>query len=774
MSDSEAEQFVDAPEGSKTTDTKKSSSDPKARNTRTNAALLMQHELLADLQDTLDALTNEQNASKSWLSTQREAANSELEDATKYNKLIMNSTKLSESDIENYLKNKTFKRIKDIYWNIIATISEKLEKFESSSGSFSGSQPSNDSDLRLPRLELPTFSGKYEEWLPFNNLFTSSVHKKTNLEPVQKLHYLMKSVTGDAYNQIKNLSLTNENYQKARDILEEQFDHKRKIAHTYMKKMLEQQPLQNENANDLRDFISTVKDCMISLENLGLPVDKWDYVLLYNLQSKIPQTTNMKWEEELGASRDIPKFNKFLEFLESRFRTLEMIEIPPTESKPHQKAFHTQSTANSSTSTVKKTQSTTERQDFRKECGICGKEHATARCKTFLNNTPENRRELAEIHKLCFNCLGSSHSISVCYSTKACSYCQQQHHTLLHLQAPQINTSTVHPATSNVREHVLDSQSRRVTSHNFLASSSNTVSLLGTALVNIITDSGNSVTVRALLDSGADDNYIVNSSVCSVGLEKVLAPFEVAGLNNASVGTVDFKVNLRIQSLNGSFQYNTTAAVVDNITSKIPTHEINSENFNFLRNLPLADPHFNQPGHVQLLLGTGFLAKAKLEGIKKFKDLMAEKTTLGWVITGQSTVSPQGRLFLTQKHHQDFSRMTSACSSQAESSTDSPTKLAGELSNERGVSRSDISGQWSLLLMLLHLFLANSTNKKPRKRFTQSRKPQSFAEIHRIPNFGRKTCSSHLSSRNYFTFRSFFGFFNIWNWFQILLLRKKS
>lgn len=86
---------------------------------------------------------------------------------------------------------------------------------------------------------------------------------------------------------------------------------------------------------------------------MGLPTDQWDYILLFTLQSKIPSTTALKWEEDLGSSRDIPKFEDFLKFLENRFRTLEMIEAPSKEKvfkKPSQKALHTKTNANGNNS----------------------------------------------------------------------------------------------------------------------------------------------------------------------------------------------------------------------------------------------------------------------------------------------------------------------------------------------------------------------------------------------------------------------------------------
>lgn len=107
----------------------------------------------------------------------------------------------------------------------------------------------------------------------------------------------MKALSGVAYKEIKSLPMTNESYEIARNMLDDRFNHKRKLAHTYMTKLLGYKPITTENSEALIDFISNTKECLISLQDLNLPTDSWDYILLYNLQSKIPHHTLLKWKK---------------------------------------------------------------------------------------------------------------------------------------------------------------------------------------------------------------------------------------------------------------------------------------------------------------------------------------------------------------------------------------------------------------------------------------------------------------------------------------------
>lgn len=98
-------------------------------------------------------------------------------------------------------------------------------------------------------------------------------------------------------------------------------------------------------------------------------------------------------------------------------------------------------------------------------CAICKQAHAISQCNQFRNNSAAVRRQLAAQYKLCYNCLGSSHTIEVCYSTKTCVYCRQQHHSLLHLHDyGNVNTR----AHSNPAEYQNQSTSQVVQHYNTL------------------------------------------------------------------------------------------------------------------------------------------------------------------------------------------------------------------------------------------------------------------------------------------------------------------
>ncbi|GFX67861.1 DUF1758 domain-containing protein [Trichonephila clavipes] len=56
---------------------------------------------------------------------------------------------------------------------------------------------SDSTEIKLPTLSLPTFSGVIDEWLTFSDLFQAAVTNNQNLTGAQKLQYLKGVLKGD-------------------------------------------------------------------------------------------------------------------------------------------------------------------------------------------------------------------------------------------------------------------------------------------------------------------------------------------------------------------------------------------------------------------------------------------------------------------------------------------------------------------------------------------------------------------------------------------------
>lgn len=68
---------------------------------------------------------------------------------------------------------------------------------------------------RLPRIDVPKFSGEYSLWTQFWDLFISIIIENTDISSVKKLHYLKMSLSGDPAQHLKNIAILGENFTRA-------------------------------------------------------------------------------------------------------------------------------------------------------------------------------------------------------------------------------------------------------------------------------------------------------------------------------------------------------------------------------------------------------------------------------------------------------------------------------------------------------------------------------------------------------------------------------
>jgi len=178
-------------------------------------------------------------------------------------------------------------------------------------------------NMKLPKLDLPTFSGLYKDWTSFYDLFNASVHKNSSLSDSQKLHYLKTSLKADAQKVLTSVQITDANYVVARDLLERRYENKRAIVRAHIHAMYSTSPAKTESASLLRKLQETMEENVLALRAHGVPVDHWDAILVYLANEKMDAESRKQWEL-LSPGNDLQKYSDLIEFLEQRCRALEV------------------------------------------------------------------------------------------------------------------------------------------------------------------------------------------------------------------------------------------------------------------------------------------------------------------------------------------------------------------------------------------------------------------------------------------------------------------
>ena len=88
--------------------------------------------------------------------------------------------------------------------------------------------------LKSPAIKLPNFSGQYDRWISFGDMFKAMIHENDSLPKIQKFHYLKSSLSGEAERLISNLPMTASNYTSAWELLVESYGNKRLIAASHI------------------------------------------------------------------------------------------------------------------------------------------------------------------------------------------------------------------------------------------------------------------------------------------------------------------------------------------------------------------------------------------------------------------------------------------------------------------------------------------------------------------------------------------------------------
>ena len=75
-----------------------------------------------------------------------------------------------------------------------------------------------------PKVSLPTFSGKQEEWESFKQRFSSLIKDNQSLSEVTKLQHLLNALQGSAGARLKGIEIIPTNFQGACDLLIRRYD----------------------------------------------------------------------------------------------------------------------------------------------------------------------------------------------------------------------------------------------------------------------------------------------------------------------------------------------------------------------------------------------------------------------------------------------------------------------------------------------------------------------------------------------------------------------
>ena len=150
-----------------------------------------------------------------------------------------------------------------------------------------------ESPSRLPKLNLPTFSGNPLNWSTSRDSFEAAVHSNTKLGGAQKFSYLKAQLAGDASRAIAGFPLYNINYEQAVKLLKERFGQPSRIISAHMQALLDIASPTNQ-LTSLQLFYNTMENHVTSFESLGRSHESYGDILVPIILGKLPYELRKK------------------------------------------------------------------------------------------------------------------------------------------------------------------------------------------------------------------------------------------------------------------------------------------------------------------------------------------------------------------------------------------------------------------------------------------------------------------------------------------------
>ncbi|XP_071581001.1 uncharacterized protein [Temnothorax nylanderi] len=275
-----------------------------------------------------------------------------------------------------YAKSELLDQAESAYVLQRSVLAEQAKRFKTASASTSFTASEQESErapkTSLPRINLPHFSGAYEDWPSFRDLFQSVIGQNSAISNVERFHDLRSCLKGPAEKLIRSLNVTGDNYDRAWAILGKHYENKRELIRSNFATFTAVAKMKGDTAEELSRIFNAVTTTVNAQESIGRPIE----------------------------SHGMDLFNHLV------------VEL-----------FDPQSSQSAKTHVAKHSSDP--------QCALCKEKHTLMTCHEFKAKPASERKSFVETNRLCYNCLGN-HLIAKCQSTKTCLTCKSRHHTMLH------------------------------------------------------------------------------------------------------------------------------------------------------------------------------------------------------------------------------------------------------------------------------------------------------------------------------------------------------
>ena len=270
--------------------------------------------------------------------------------------------------------------------------------------------PSSHNVSRLPKLNIPVYTGDPLLWQSFWDCFDAAINSNPTLTGVQKLSYLRAQLHRDAARVVAGFPLTDANYSHSIALLQNRFGQPYKLVSAHMQALLDL-PSPTNTLTSLQQFHDSVESHIRSLSSLGKDRESYGDLLVPIVLGKLPAETRKNLARDHSNSEW-----SLTELQDAVLKEIHILETGLHIINQHNQnpliptaAFHANPRPTHGSSDSKK----------KHPCIYCSGSHAPSNCDVVTDH--QKRLDIVKQERLCFNCL-AHHKISQCTSKHRCRH----------------------------------------------------------------------------------------------------------------------------------------------------------------------------------------------------------------------------------------------------------------------------------------------------------------------------------------------------------------
>ena len=456
-------------------------------------------------------------------------------------------------------------------------------------------------------------------------------------------------VEGPAARAIQGLTLSEANYEAAKEILKQRYGRPQQVIAAHMDELLKIPSCMGEKSSQLRYVYDKVSIHVRGLESLGVTAEQYGSMLIPVVMSKLP--TEIRVQIARLTSSEVWSIREMLELIRK--------EVEAREASEHVKLNNEKKTAQSYPSNTNRNLSSkpstasalflrSSNRPTEIRCVYCKNSHYSSACDKVTD--VNERKNILRRDRRCFLCLQTNHRIKECRNNRSCRKCSGRHHLSLCVRPSQENNEMSAPIvknnTSNPEQPIEEMEQTTPTS--VVHSQTKQKVLLQTArTVAYGNDKTRTVPVRVLFDSCSQRTFIKNELKNKLNLKVIRT--ETVCLNTfGSEKYVKQKCDVVKVQLKAKYgeDVELTAICYDKICSPLPV-KVNVQEYLHLDGLEFADnlESENDQESFQILIGSDrywdLTTNEIIKGPEGESGPIAMQSKFGWLIAGPVHSSDQ-------------------------------------------------------------------------------------------------------------------------------------